>query len=59
MDWIKTEDLTPPQDVVLDTKIDDGQNVRNETTLIFHRGLFFQTDMSTYVYYTPTHWKEK
>ena len=57
MDWIRTKDLRPPEDVIIETKIDDGQSTRNEGTLIFHRGLFFQTDLSMYVYYTPTHWK--
>ena len=59
MDWIKLEDLYPPEDVVLETKIDDGQKIRNECDLILHEGLFFFADMSMYIYYTPTHWREK
>ena len=41
------------------TKIDDHDGCRNVQKLIKHKtGRWFLSDMSMYVYYTPTHWKE-
>lgn len=56
---------TAPLDVVVDTKIDDGHGPRNEQPLIQlrrspeSRPLWFFPDRSMYVYYTPTHWRER
>lgn len=57
MDWQPIS--TAPNGVVVETKIDDGQGVRNITTLKRQGRLWFFPDMSMYVYYEPTHWREK
>lgn len=45
-----------PEGVIIKTKVDDVNGVRNEQTLIKQGNLFFTPDKSMYVYYTPTHW---
>lgn len=47
---------TAPENVVVNTKIDDKDGVRNEQKLIRKGSLWFFPDMSMYVYYQPTHW---
>lgn len=60
-DW-QTID-SAPLGVVVDTKIDDADGVRNEQHLIASkrdpscRVMWFFPDRSMYVYYTPTHWR--
>lgn len=54
MDW--NEISTAPENVVVNTKIDDGRGARNVAKLIRKGRLWFLQDMSMYVYYTPTHW---
>ena len=46
-----------PEGVVVETKIDDGRGCRNETTLRRADRLWWLSDGSMYVYYTPTHWR--
>ena len=60
-DWIKVYEQLPPQGVVVDTKLDDAQGVRNEQPLKLANGnrLWWFPDGSMYVYYTPTHWRHK
>jgi len=48
-----------PQGVVVETKIEDEDGVRNETDLVLKGNLWFFPDGSMYVYYTPTHWRPK
>jgi hypothetical protein len=57
--WIALIDETPPENVMLMTKIDDEKGVRNEQLLCFHSRLFWTGCGSDamYVYYTPTHWR--
>lgn len=56
--WIRTVDRLPPDNVVVDTKIDDDQNgVRNEQPLQRHHSLWWFESNDMYVYYVPTHWK--
>ncbi len=55
-DWQPIE--TAPNGVAVDTKIDDERGVRNEVKLIRQDRLWFFEDMSMYVYYEPTHWRE-
>lgn len=50
---------TAPEDTVVETKIDDERGVRNQTHLVRQRNLWFFPDKSMYVYYAPTHWREK
>ena len=60
--WVKCSDELPPVDVVVNTKIDDGNGVRNVQKLKRYqreansRSLWFLPDGSMYVYYEPTHW---
>jgi hypothetical protein len=51
---------TAPADVVIETKIDDENGVRNVQPLKRIAGtgrLWWVPDGSMYVYYTPTHWR--
>jgi hypothetical protein len=48
----------PPNDMVVETKIDDGRGVRNIARLRRRGALWFLPDDSMYVYYAPTHWRE-
>lgn len=57
--WISTRASLPPEDLEVETKIDDEKGCRNEQSLVRHRGLWFFPDMSMYVYYSPTHWRYK
>lgn len=54
-DWQPIE--TAPENVVVETKIDDEAGPRNEAPLLRSRRLWFYPDRSMYVYYTPTHWR--
>jgi hypothetical protein len=55
--WIRCADKLPPDGEPVATKIDDANGVRNEQSLKRSGRLWFFTDGSMYVYYTPTHWK--
>lgn len=63
-EWINCEASLPPVGVIVETKIDDTNGVRNEQQLKRYRreantrDLWFLPDGSMYVYYTPTHWRE-
>ena len=58
-DWIRVHEAVPVEGVTVDTKIDDAKGCRNEQPLTRRGGLWFFPDGSMYVYYTPTHWKER
>ncbi len=55
--WTRTQDRLPPEGVIVDTKIDNANGVRNEQKLKRCGNLWFFPDGSMYVYYTPTHWQ--
>lgn len=55
--WIRVDHQLPAEGVVVDTKIDDSHGLRNEQQLKRKGRLWFFTDGSMYVYYTPTHWR--
>ena len=55
--WNNITESPAPEGVVIWTKIDDHLGRRNEQQLIRKGNLWWFTDMSMYVYYTPTHWK--
>ena len=55
--WIKVTDKLPPENLVVETKIDDEHGVRNLTKLKRRGRLWFFPDESMYVYYAPTHWR--
>ena len=54
--WNKISEVTPPENVVLWTKIDDKNGERNIQQLKRKGNLWWHSDDSMYVYYTPTHW---
>jgi len=56
--WIKVSSLEPPQGKIILTRINDSEGVRNEQKLIKKGNLWWFPDMSMYVYYTPTEWKQ-
>jgi hypothetical protein len=55
--WVSVTYRRPPQDVTVETKIDDSRGCRNQTFLKLHGRLWFVPDMSIYVYYEPSHWR--
>lgn len=58
--WISCRDRFPDRGIVVDTKIDDANGVRNERPLKRGSGsLWFVPDDSIYVYYQPTHWRAR
>lgn len=52
----ETKSMLPPQDVFVDTMINDEHSERNHLRLKRINNLWFTID-GMYVYYTPTHWK--
>lgn len=56
-DWKKISEQLPPEETVVETKIDDGNGCRNVQKLKRRGRLWFFPDDSMYVYYTPTHWR--
>jgi hypothetical protein len=57
--WVSVAVLKPKDGLIVMTKIDDGNGVRNEQELKRSGNLWFTPDGAIYVYYTPTHWKYK
>ena len=55
--WHQTLYELPPEGVTVCTKIDDERGCRNEGKLYRRGNLWFLSDGSMYVYYTPTHWR--
>lgn len=51
--WTPTERALPPEDVVVNT-MDSGGTV---SQLKYSKNLWWHTDMSMYVYYTPKFWQ--
>ena len=56
--WIPCSKLLPPELLAVETKIEDDNGVRNEQPLKFWRNLWWLPNMTMYVYFTPTHWRE-
>lgn len=56
--WISTSNIVPNNNRAVETKLDDFRGVQNIQKLRFYKGLWWFPDMSMYVYYTPTHWRE-
>lgn len=48
----------PDEGKVVMTCIMDRNGMRNEQLLVRKKNLWFHSDMSMYVYYEPSHWKE-
>lgn len=57
--WIAVTNLLPSEGKVVATKINDEKSERNHQDLKRQGRLWFYPDGSMYVYYEPTHWKEK
>ena len=57
MKWQKVDSYTP-QNIVLWTKIDDENGVRNIQKLIKKGNNWWHEDGLMYVYYTPTHFSQ-
>lgn len=57
-EWNDAQGLHAPEDQILWTMISDERGVRNVQLLRRKGRLWFVPDMSMYVYYAPTHWKE-
>lgn len=55
--WTQTSFTPPPEGKVVETKISDQHGDRNVQKLIRKGNLYFHTDMSIYVYYTPDFWR--
>lgn len=47
-----------PESKVVETKIHDADGERNVQMLVRKGRLWFMPDMSMYVYFTPTHYRE-
>lgn len=58
-EWVACADNLPDEGRVVDTKIDDDRGVRNEQPLKRRGQLWYFPAGEMYVYYTPTHWKER
>lgn len=57
IEWISVSEEKPPQNTVVDTKVDDKDGIRNEQKLQLKSRMWWHPDGSIFVYYTPTHWK--
>ncbi len=57
-EWNRIGNVNPPDDLIVETKIDDVHGVRNVQNLKRMGNLWFTPNGSMYVYYTPTHWRE-
>lgn len=57
IEWIKVSELTPPENVIIETKIDNEDGCRNIQKLIYKYNLWFLSDKNIHVYYTLTHWR--
>ncbi len=55
--WLIIDEHSPPDDIIVWTKIDDEKGPRNIQQLIRIKRLWWHTDKKIYVYYSPTHWK--
>lgn len=55
MKWNSVQNILPPENLVVQTKIDDENGIRNESKLKRVGNLWFVEDGS--VYYRPTHWR--
>lgn len=57
--WIETKAELPPEEIIVDTKIDDTKGCRNECKLLRRGNLWVIPEKGVYVYYTPTHWRKE
>lgn len=57
--WIPITAELPPEGIEVETKIDDWGGVRKVQTLKRQGRIWLLPHGEMYVYYTPTHWREK
>ena len=57
-DWLPITADLPQDKIEVETKIDDSEGERNVVKLVRQGRLWFFPNMSMYVYYQPTHWRE-
>ena len=55
--WILTSKSLPPEDVIVETKIDDEHGCRSQEYLKRIGALWFCPDNGVCVGYRPTHWR--
>lgn len=55
--WISVETMLPTNGMVVDTKIDDQNGVRNQQKLERNGNRWWLSGGEMYAYYTPTHWR--
>ena len=59
-EWVLVSNELPPEKIVVLTKIDDINGIRNVQGLMRFGKLYYTTaSCEMYVYYTPTHWLKK
>lgn len=56
-EWVRCSSQLPPENVVVDTKIDDADGLRHHQPMVYRNRLWWFPDLGMYVYYTPTHWR--
>lgn len=60
MKWVRVTDELPPRGVMVPTKVEDAEGVRNQQDLAF--GLYgtglWWSSAELYVYYRPSHWRK-
>ncbi len=57
--WWETRSRLPPDGKVVETKIHDADGESNHQDLVLQGRMWFFPDWSMYIYYCPTHWREK
>ena len=57
MNWTSVNNMLPPDDLIVETKVVDASGERNVQKLKREGNLWWLADGSMYVYYTPTHWR--
>ncbi len=55
--WIEINSCSPPEGMIVNTKISDNDGDRKEQ-LMYRKGRLWFTRDNVYVYYTPTHWRK-
>lgn len=56
-EWISVRDKLPAEGELVRTMIQNSKGIHNEAFLRRKGNLWFLSDGTMYVYYTPTHWK--
>lgn len=59
MNYKSIKEVPPPENVIVDTAIIEGGDIRNEQPLLKRGNLWWFPKKDAYVYYTPTHWRER